>query len=352
MLGSGRLFHVDELSALTRGRRSVSDHAARLAPCAVDGPAIADLSAWTAAVDGDPARDRRRDGRVGMLVILSAAIAVIATGAAGVTVGRQRCRGHRGADARVHAGVHLPVDPADERRAGDGRVDAVLPVLRHSHRRACVDSIAGIACAIAVLIRPNLAPLAIVPFVLARNRVAFSIPVAIAAVALAVPSVALVRIAVAIRLRLGRRAVLAREHRRQRVALLQLADRDRADPVPGGVRLRAIAARSQCAGTDGVRVAGDRRLPGLRRLRRLVVPALPAAGDGGVRDLHGGRAVGVDQTLAAGCRAPILFALALLRDRARHLGGALARYVQARRSTAARLTRSPTSSTRTSRPPR
>ena len=37
---------------------------------------------------------------------------------------------------------------------------------------------AGIACAIAILIRPNLAPLAIVPFVLAKNRIAFSLPVA------------------------------------------------------------------------------------------------------------------------------------------------------------------------------
>jgi hypothetical protein len=44
---------------------------------------------------------------------------------------------------------------------------------------------AGIACAIAVLIRPNLAPLAIVPLWLARKRVAFAIPVAVAGVFLA-----------------------------------------------------------------------------------------------------------------------------------------------------------------------
>jgi hypothetical protein len=36
---------------------------------------------------------------------------------------------------------------------------------------------AGIACALAILIRPNLAPLALVPFFLARNRVIFSLPV-------------------------------------------------------------------------------------------------------------------------------------------------------------------------------
>lgn len=39
---------------------------------------------------------------------------------------------------------------------------------------------AGIACAIAVLIRPNLAPLAIVPFLVAANKPAFAVPVAVA----------------------------------------------------------------------------------------------------------------------------------------------------------------------------
>jgi hypothetical protein len=44
----------------------------------------------------------------------------------------------------------------------------------------------GIACAVAVLIRPNLAPLAIVPLFLARRRIVFAIPVAIAGLALAI----------------------------------------------------------------------------------------------------------------------------------------------------------------------
>ena len=44
---------------------------------------------------------------------------------------------------------------------------------------------AGIACAMAVLIRPNLAPLAIVPLFLAQRKIAFSIPVAVAGVFLA-----------------------------------------------------------------------------------------------------------------------------------------------------------------------
>lgn len=40
----------------------------------------------------------------------------------------------------------------------------------------------GVACAVAVLIRPNLAPLAIVPFFIAGNRLVFAAPVAVAGV--------------------------------------------------------------------------------------------------------------------------------------------------------------------------
>jgi hypothetical protein len=47
------------------------------------------------------------------------------------------------------------------------------------------DPPAGVACALAVLIRPNLAPLAIVPLLIARRKIAFAIPVAIAAALLA-----------------------------------------------------------------------------------------------------------------------------------------------------------------------
>jgi hypothetical protein len=46
-------------------------------------------------------------------------------------------------------------------------------------------SASGWACAVAVLIRPNLAPLAIVPLILARRRLVFAVPVAIAALSLA-----------------------------------------------------------------------------------------------------------------------------------------------------------------------
>jgi hypothetical protein len=53
-------------------------------------------------------------------------------------------------------------------------------------RKGSWDLAAGIACAIAVSIRPNLAPLAIVPLLLARRRIAFAIPVMLAGVFIAV----------------------------------------------------------------------------------------------------------------------------------------------------------------------
>ena len=53
-------------------------------------------------------------------------------------------------------------------------------------RKGALDTAAGIACALAVLIRPNLAPLAIVPLWLAHRRIAFAAPVALAGVFLAV----------------------------------------------------------------------------------------------------------------------------------------------------------------------
>ena len=45
--------------------------------------------------------------------------------------------------------------------------------------------LAGVACAAAVLIRPNLAPLAIVPLFIAKHRIAFTVPVAVAGAFLA-----------------------------------------------------------------------------------------------------------------------------------------------------------------------
>jgi len=43
-----------------------------------------------------------------------------------------------------------------------------------------LSALAGVACAVAVMIRPNLAPAVIVPFVFARNKPAFAVPVVVA----------------------------------------------------------------------------------------------------------------------------------------------------------------------------
>ncbi len=51
--------------------------------------------------------------------------------------------------------------------------------------RPRLSAAAGVACAIAVLIRPNLAPLAIVPFVVAPRKLAFASPVVVAGLFLA-----------------------------------------------------------------------------------------------------------------------------------------------------------------------
>ena len=55
-----------------------------------------------------------------------------------------------------------------------------------ARRGASLDAPAGIACAVAVLIRPNLAPLAIVPLFIAQRKVWFAAPVAAAGLLLAV----------------------------------------------------------------------------------------------------------------------------------------------------------------------
>ena len=77
-------------------------------------------------------------------------------------------------------------------------------------------SFSGIACAIAVLIRPNLAPLAIVPLFLARRRIVFAIPVAVAGIALAILQWLWYTIADSFRLRVSRQIVSAIATWRQR----------------------------------------------------------------------------------------------------------------------------------------
>jgi hypothetical protein len=111
------------------------------------------------------------------IVIASAAIAVWATGmlAGGV--------------AGVLAALLLAFSPVFVYQSlqpmSDVPVTAAWMVCFLLLVRGRASWLAGVACALAVLIRPNLAPLAVVPLLLANQRVAFAMPVAVAGVFLA-----------------------------------------------------------------------------------------------------------------------------------------------------------------------
>lgn len=118
-----------------------------------------------------------------MVVIASAAIAVVATALLAFQLG--------GSIAAVIAAVLLAFTPVFMHHSiqpmSDVPVTAawMLCFLLVTRRGASLDALAGIACAMAIVIRPNLAPLAIVPLIMARQRIAFSIPVAVAGILLA-----------------------------------------------------------------------------------------------------------------------------------------------------------------------
>jgi len=182
MLGSGRLFHVDELSALTMNADPYLTSPLGWRPAPLEGrqsptypPGLPLLMAVPHAIAGVKG--------AATLVILSASIAVIGTGALAAQLG--------GGVAGLLAALMLAFTPVfvfqSIQPMSDVPVTAAWIVCLcfaiRTDARASVN--AGLAAALAILIRPNLAPLAIVPLVLARNRTAFSIPVAIAAMALA-----------------------------------------------------------------------------------------------------------------------------------------------------------------------
>ena len=182
MLGSGRLFHVDELSALTVSADPYLTSPLGWRPAPLAGrqsptypPGLPLLMAVPHAIAGVKG--------AAMLVILSASMAVIGTGALAAQLG--------GGVAGLLAALMLAFTPVfvfqSIQPMSDVPVTAAWIVCLcfaiRTDARASLN--AGLAGALAILIRPNLAPLAIVPFVLARNRAAFSIPVAIAAMALA-----------------------------------------------------------------------------------------------------------------------------------------------------------------------
>ena len=183
MLISGRLFHVDELSALARGYDPYLTSPLGWRPAPMEGrqsptypPGLPLLMAVPHAVAGV--------NGASAAVIAMAVIAVIVTGMLATELG--------GAIAGVLAAVllafapvfiHQSIQPMSDVPVTAAWMSCFLLVARKGQSTAAIA--AGLACALAILIRPNLAPLAIVPLILVHHRVAFAIPVAIAGVALA-----------------------------------------------------------------------------------------------------------------------------------------------------------------------
>ncbi len=176
---TGQFFHQDDLSALTRGHDPFltsplgwrpAPSGARQSPTYPPGfPLLMAIPHAIAGATGASA-----------IVIVSAALAVWATAMLAMQLG--------GGGAGVIAAALLAFTPVFIHQSiqpmSDVPVTAawMLCFLLLRRNRA---SWSGVICAMAVLIRPNLAPLAIVPLFLAGNRLAFAIPVAIAAAGLA-----------------------------------------------------------------------------------------------------------------------------------------------------------------------
>lgn len=119
-----------------------------------------------------------------MVVIVSGAVAVVATGLLAAQLA--------GSIAGVIAAALIAFSPVfiyqSIQPMSDVPVTAAWMVcfaLLARRGGPSLDAMAGVACAIAVLIRPNLAPLAIVPLFMVTNRIAFATPVAVAGLLLA-----------------------------------------------------------------------------------------------------------------------------------------------------------------------
>ena len=333
MLSSGRLFQADELADLRRGHdpyltsplgwRPAGDD--RQAPTYPPGlPLLMAIPHAIAGVTGASA-----------LVIVAAGIAIVATGLLAFQLA--------GSIAAVIAAAFIAFTPVFIHQSiqpmSDVPVTAawMLCFLMLGRGGIVRSRLPGIACAIAVLIRPNLAPLAIVPLFVARNRIAFAAPVAIAGACLA----AMQWLWYGSPLRSGygsAEELFALSNIAPNASrYVAVADGNRAGVGARGLRCRSIEGQSPCARAVRVRGPRDRVLSRLRRLRRLVVLAVPASGDGDLRDLRGGRIVGVDRSLAGGSPAAPAVCDRDGRDRACAVGGAIDGHVQAGRSTPPRL---------------
>jgi hypothetical protein len=182
LLGRGQLFHRDDLSEFARGHDPYITSPLGWRPAA-EGlqsptypPGLPLLMAIPQAIGGAAGAS--------LVVILSGTIAVVATGWLAFQLA--------GSIAAVIAAALIAFTPVfiyqSIQPMSDVPVTAAWMVCFAllSRRGGSLDPPAGIACAIAVLIRPNLAPLAIVPLLLARQRVMFAAPVAVAGGLLAV----------------------------------------------------------------------------------------------------------------------------------------------------------------------
>lgn len=182
MFVRGQLFHRDELSDVARGHDPYLTSPLGWRP-ATEGlqsptypPGLPLLMALPQALAGATGAS--------MVVIVTGAIAVIATGLLASQLA--------GSIAGIIAAALIAFTPVfiyqSIQPMSDVPVTAAWMVCFAllARRGASFDAPAGIACAIAVLIRPNLAPLAIVPLFMARRRVTFAVPVAFAGLGLAV----------------------------------------------------------------------------------------------------------------------------------------------------------------------
>jgi hypothetical protein len=183
LLMSGELFHDDQLKDVARGQDPYLTTPLGWRPAPVEGrqsptyaPGLPMLMAIPHAVAGI--------NGASFTVIASAVVAIIATGSIATHLG--------GAIAGILAAVLIAFTPVFMYQSiqpmSDVPVTAAWMVcfaLLCGRASRSSSLLAGIACAIAVLIRPNLAPLAIIPLLIARRRVAFAIPVACAGIVLA-----------------------------------------------------------------------------------------------------------------------------------------------------------------------
>lgn len=180
MLSRGELIFVDDLADLRRGFdayltsplgwRPASD--TTQAPTYPPGlPLLMAVPHAIAGLDG-----------AASVVAVSAALAVLATGMLAARLS--------GGVAGILAAILLAFTPVflfqSIQPMSDVPVTAVwMLCFAWIQAGGRYDTVAGLACAMAVLIRPNLAPLAIVPLWMAHRRAWFAAPVAIAGVMLA-----------------------------------------------------------------------------------------------------------------------------------------------------------------------